>query len=120
MGKGESAVLIINEGSGSMKSWNGLRLAAELIDIDMKIEIFLMDDGVMLGKAGQQMVAGLAELESAKKLVDLIGHGASVKACGTCLGMKGINQEDLIDGIDVAGIPDLANLVKECDRVLVF
>lgn len=116
----EKTTVILNEGPDSMKTWNGLRIAAGLIGVDEKVEIFLLDDGVYAGKKGQQPVEKLKELDSAAKLQELIGMGVKVSACRTCTEMKGLTNEELVDNIEVTTLLDLAKLIKESKHVLIF
>ena len=116
----KKAVLVINEGPGSMKALNALRLAAGLIGADLEVEVFLLDSGVYLGKTGQNMPQGMTELDSASKLSELMNLGAKVSACRTCLEMMGVKSEELLEGINISSVAILAELIKESDQALVF
>ena len=116
----EKATLIVNEGPGSLKAWNALRLAAALVGEKFQVTIFLMDDGTYVAKVGQNPVPGLSELNLAKKLEELISMGVKVLACGVCINARGMEEKELLAGVPVVSMVDLAKSIKESSRVLVF
>jgi uncharacterized protein involved in oxidation of intracellular sulfur len=112
-------VFIINEAPyGNEKPWNALRLAKALVAIHQKVKIFLLGDAVALAKRGQQTPTGYYNL--AQMVADLIGSGADVRACGTCIGARGLKSEELVDGVVVGKMLDLAHWVEEGSKVLNF
>jgi uncharacterized protein involved in oxidation of intracellular sulfur len=114
-----SMVFIISEAPyGTEKPWNALRLAKALVAIHQNVKVFLLGDAVALAKKGQQTPAGYYNL--AQMVTDLIGSGAEVRACGTCIGARGLKSEELVDGVEVGKMLDLAHWVKEGSKVLTF
>lgn len=106
---------------GDEKIWNGLRLARALTTaaIGMKVNIFLLGDGVTAAKKGQKPPEGFYNLE--QMLKELIDQGSEVIACRTCVGARGLTQSDLIDGVKVGTTTgNLARWVKESQKVLSF
>ena len=104
---------------GDEKIWNGLRLARALTTaaIGMKVNIFLLGDGVTAAKKGQKPPEGFYNLE--QMLKELIDQGSEVIACRTCVGARGLTQADLIDGVRVGTtVGNLAQWVKESQKVL--
>jgi tRNA 2-thiouridine synthesizing protein D len=73
------------------KAWHALRFAGAALAEDMSVRVHLLDDGVEVGRHGQQVPEGAVNLE--KLLGELIECG-SMKA--------------------------LANWVKNSDHVMVF
>ncbi len=116
----DNVTIIINEGPGSLKAWNALRLAAALIGEKISVLLFLLDDGTYIAKGDQKPVTGLAELDLAKKLKELMEMGARVQACGVCTNARGLKGEELVPGVPVVSMVDLAKAVKESRQVLVF
>jgi len=115
----ETVTMIINETAyGKESAWNALRLAKAMIVKDMKVNIFLLEDGATIAKKGQRPPQGYYNLET--MLTELIQSGVKVLACGTCLQARGLNQTDLIPGVEVGKILDLADWVKESKSVLSF
>jgi len=119
MGATETITLIINEAAyGKERAWNAFRLAQAMKARDMKINIFLLEDGVTVAKKGQRPPVGYYNLE--KMLTELIQSGVKVLACGTCLQARGLSQNDLATGVEVGKILDLADWIRESKSVLSF
>jgi len=113
--------LIINGAPyGDEKVWNALRLATASVSaaIGMKVNVFLLGDAVGAAKKGQKPPEGYYNLE--KMLQDLLGSGAKVAACGTCLTARAITKDTLIDGVEVGTMLKLAAWIKESDSALSF
>jgi uncharacterized protein involved in oxidation of intracellular sulfur len=51
---------------------------------------------------------------------DLIASGAEVRVCVTCIESRGLRIEELIDGVVVGKMLDLAHWVEEASKVLTF
>jgi len=117
----EILTIIINAAPyGDEKVWNALRLALTSVSaaIELNVNIFLLGDAVQATRKGQNPPAGYYNLE--KMLKDLVEKGAKILACGTCIKARGLRQEDLVEGIGVGSMMDLAHWVKESQKVLSF
>lgn len=116
----ERVTLIIQEGPGNMKAWNGLRLAAGLIGEGMDVYMFLLQDGTYAALKGQKPVDGLKEFDLAGKITELIGFGVQVQCCSLCAEARGISADDLVEGVSMASMIDLARSIKESKHVISF
>lgn len=117
--KVEAITIIINDAPyGTEKPWNALRLAKALVSIKQKVNIFLMGDAVALAKRGQDTPTGYYNL--AQMLAELVALGVEVKACGTCINSRGLKQEELVDGVIVGKMLDLAHWTAESPKVITF
>ena len=116
----EKVTIILNEGPSSMRSWNGLRVAAGFVGVDMEVEVFLFDAGVYIAIKGQKPPEGLKELNLANRLTELAELGIKVNACGTCVEAGGLKNEWLVEGVTVCTLTDLCKSVKTSKNVLVF
>ncbi len=115
----QTITIIINElPYKNDKAWNALRLASELLNQDVKVKIFLLEDGVDVGKENQDVKGKEYNLEELTK--KLLAKDVPFIACSTCLEVCGISKEKLIDGIIEGHMSDLAKLVKESEKVLTF
>jgi uncharacterized protein involved in oxidation of intracellular sulfur len=117
----ESMTIIISDPPyGTERAWNALRLALASVSVAVKskVNIFLLGDAVSAAKRGQNTPEGYYNLE--KMLCDLIKAGATVRACGTCLKARALGEEDLIEGVGVGTMMELAKWVKESRVVLSF
>jgi uncharacterized protein involved in oxidation of intracellular sulfur len=115
-------ILIIfnrNPYDGTDITWNGLRLAEKLIDSETEVKIFLMNDSVDMAREITKPPEGFFNL--GKMLKDLITKQIPVKVCGTCKVRCGIHKgEPYFEGAQEAKITELAEWVKEADKVITF
>jgi len=115
----EAITIIVNDAPyGIEKPWNALRLAKTLVAIKQKVNIFLIGDAVSLAKKGQQTPTGYYNL--AQMLGELVALGAEVRVCGTCVNSRGLKEEDLVEGVVVGKMLDLARWVAENPKVVTF
>ncbi len=112
--------IIINDGPSSTRSWNALRLASGMLDVNMEVKIILFDDAVLCAKKGQKPPEGLEGQNLANKLTELVKLGVAVLACGTCMQAKGMTPNELTEGVTETCMMDVCNSIKECDETLVF
>lgn len=118
----ETITIILNTPPyGDEKVWNALRLAKALISgtDKMKVNVFLLGDSVSTAKKGQKPPEGFYNLENMLK--ELVDQGAQVVVCKTCVGARGLTQEELIEGVRVGTtVGDLVGWIKESQKVLSF
>jgi sulfur relay (sulfurtransferase) complex TusBCD TusD component (DsrE family) len=111
--------LIVNGSPyGSELPYNALRLAGALLVKEHWVEVFFLGDGVHTAHRGQDPRGAHASLE--EMLVELLVKGAAVTLCGTCCQTRGITQSDVVEGVRLGTIHDLADLVARSDRVVSF
>jgi uncharacterized protein involved in oxidation of intracellular sulfur len=112
-------ILNRNPYDGTDVTWNALRLGEKLIDKGVELKIFLMNDSVDLSRKGVEPPEGYFDLTEMLKA--LIEKGASVKICGTCLVRCGVHKgKNLVKGTLEATMPELAEWILECDKVISF
>jgi sulfur relay (sulfurtransferase) complex TusBCD TusD component (DsrE family) len=100
------------------KAWHALRLAGAALVTDMKVRVFLLEQGVQLGRRGQQPQPDRPDLEALLK--ELIDSGLEVHGCGMCLDRCCLPAADLIPGIQRGSMKSLAEWISESDHVLTF
>ena len=101
-------------------TWNGLRLAGKLLDAEQEVRIFLMNDSVDMARDVCKPPQGYDQ-DLSQMLKDLIAKGVLVKVCGTCMARCGIyKNQPYFEGANKATMPELAQWVVECDKVLTF
>ena len=111
--------LIINDAPyGIEKPWNALRLAGALVATKQKVNIFLLGDAVAIAKKGQKTPTGYYNL--AQMLRELVGAGVNIRACGTCLNARGIEDSELVEGVSVGKMLDLARWAEQSSKVITF
>ena len=101
-------------------TWNGLRLAGKLLETNNDVRIFLMNDSVDMARDVCKPPQGYDQ-DLSQMLKDLIAKGVPVKVCGTCMARCGIyKNQPYFEGANKATMPELAQWVVECDKVLTF
>lgn len=111
-------VLVNTAPYGSEGPYNALRLVQALLLKEEWVELFFMGDGVHTARVGQQPMTAHASLEA--MLREALDKGAQVSVCGTCCRARGVTEGELIDGVHIATINDLAGLVLSCEHALSF
>ncbi len=94
---------------------NALAMVEEALKVGNQVELFLLSDGVWVGKKGNALAEG--------RLSDLIKDGCKVKASGKHLKACGLEKNKLVDGVNISDDPydDLVDLVMErWDKVVIF
>ena len=112
--------IILNEGPNTMRSWNGIRLASGLLDVNLETVVVLFDEAVFCAKKAQNPPDDLEGLNLGRKLSDLIKIGVKILVCGSCCQARGVAKEELIDGIEICCLTDVANSIKTGKQTLVF
>ena len=108
-----------NPYDGTDITWNGLRLAEQLLGSGLEVNIFLMNDSVDLARDITEQPEGYFDL--GKMLKELVGKNVPVKVCGTCKVRCGIHKgEPYFGGAHEAKMTELAQWVKEADKVISF
>lgn len=100
------------------KAWHALRFAGAALADDAVVRVFLLDQGVVLGRKQHKVPDGKENLE--KLMTELIGCGLEVQACGMCLKICCLDECDLIEGIARGSMKTLVAWVKGSDQVLTF
>lgn len=116
-----NALIVFNGNpyDGTDVTWNGLRLAEQLLNIGLEVNIFLMNDSVDMARGVTKPPDNYFDL--GKMLKDLIEKGIPVKVCGTCKARCGIYKgKPYFDGAKEAKMTELAEWIKEADKVITF
>ena len=117
-----SVLIIFNHQpyDGSDVTWNGLRLANNLLDKGEDVRIFLMNDSVDLAR-DKTIKPEFYDFDLVKALKNLYEKGAKLKVCGSCQARCGLNKNEPYFNDDIKGTMDiLASWAIECDKVLTF
>jgi tRNA 2-thiouridine synthesizing protein D len=114
--KNKTFTVIIADGAYTKeRPFTMLRFAYTALLEDHKVNIFLVEDGVFVGKENQDPAA---YDNVGKWMKDVISEGAVVKACGVCMKARGITEEEFIKGIEKTTMNGLVDMCVEADNVL--
>jgi uncharacterized protein involved in oxidation of intracellular sulfur len=115
------SVFVLNDPPyGTERCYNALRLANALMKADpgAEVTVFLMADAVIGAKAGQKTPDGYYNIERMLKRV-LAGKG-QIWLCRTCMDARGLTDAEIMPGAKRSTMDELAALLLEADKVLVF
>jgi len=116
-----SILVLMNDAPyGTEKAYNALRLAMALQKDHptVQVNVFLMADAVSCGIPNQNTPQGYYNIE--RMLKSVLAKGGKVKACGTCLDARGIRNIQLIEGVEISNMSELAQWTIETDKMFTF
>ena len=80
-----------------------------------KVNIFLVEDGIFVGKKNQEP----ANYDNVGKWMgDVIEEGAKVAVCSVCMKARGISEDELMEGISVTTMHGFVDMCVEADNIL--
>ena len=108
--------IVIADGPYSKeRPYTMLRFAYTALLEGHKINIFLVEDGIFVGKKNQDP----ATYDNVGKWVkDVISEGANVKACGVYMKARGLTEDEFIDGIEKTTMNGLIEMCIDADNVI--
>ncbi|MEE9574047.1 MAG: DsrE family protein [Candidatus Neomarinimicrobiota bacterium] len=92
-----------------------LRFAYTALLDDHKVNIFLVEDGVFVGKKNQ---APPKYDNVGKWMKDVVEEGAIVKACGVCTKARGVSADELIGGIEITTMNGFLDMCVAADQII--
>ncbi len=108
--------IIIGDGPYTKeRPYTMLRFAYTALLEGHKVHIFLVEDGIFVGKKGQDPST---YDNIGKWMKDVLEEGADVKACGVCMKARGMSEEELMDGINKTTMNGLLEMVVDADTVI--
>jgi len=108
--------IVIGDGAYTKeRPYTMLRFAYTALLEEHKVNIFLVEDGIFVGKKNQNPST---YDNIANWMKDVISEGANVKACGMCMKARGMAEDELMDGIKKTTMNGLVEMCEEADNVL--
>ena len=92
-----------------------LRFAYTALLADHKVNIFLVEDGIWVGKKDQNPTT---YDNVGKWLKDVIEEGAKVLSCGVCMKARGMSDDELMEGISKTTMHGFLEMCEEADNIL--
>jgi uncharacterized protein involved in oxidation of intracellular sulfur len=114
-------LLILNDPPyGTERSYNGLRLAINLLKKEPKpeVRVFLVGDAASCAKSGQQTPDGYYNIERMLKAVG--SRRGTVGVCGSCMDARGLKEGDLTASTRRSSLDEVTDWTLWADQVLVF
>jgi tRNA 2-thiouridine synthesizing protein D len=114
--KRKTFTVIIGDGAYTKeRPYTMLRFAYTALLEEHKVNIFLVEDGIFVGKKNQDP----STYDNVGKwMTDVISEGAIVKACGVCMKARGLSEDSLMDGITKTTMNGLVEMCEEADNIL--
>lgn len=113
--------MVITHGIDHELSSVGLVIALGGMTSGLKVSIFLTSAGVDLVRRGASDSTHVKPLEPlADMLRDFIGRGGTLWACTPCVKSRGYTQENLLEGVVIAGSSVMHELIKQGAATLSF
>jgi tRNA 2-thiouridine synthesizing protein D len=109
---------------GKQRVYAALRFSLVALHEGHQANLFLMDDAVFAAKRGQQpptMPVGEAGMPNCEELLrGAMQEGLTVKVCRVCSIERGLQREQVMEGVEIGSMVDLVNWVVESDRTVFF
>jgi len=122
MAETNKLVIVISRGFDDERSSVAWSIANAGIASEMEVTVFLVASGVDWVRKGAAGVAHLNPLDPS--LGTLIGNlmsgGGKVLVCPPCAKVRGYSEDDLLDGVTIAGAPAMLEVVKQGAATLSF
>lgn len=109
--------MILDGPYGHEKPFTALRFALTALVDGHDVTVILIQDGVFIGKKGQNPADYPNHLEY---LENAISEGLKVIVCGVCCNARGIKQEDLVNGPKIVGMHEIVEAVTRSDTHISF
>lgn len=102
---------------GGESAETALRLAEAALAKGHHVRLFASGDAVHIAQAGQR-AAGIPDTPAA--LRDLMPQGLQVELCGSCLRLRGLGRELIVEGAEPSSLQGLFAAVREADAFVSF
>ena len=118
----QKLVVLITRGMDDERSSVAWSIANAGIASGLEVTVFLAASGVDWVRKGAADVARLNPLDPTLKemIGNLMSNGGRVLVCPPCAKVRGYSQEDLIEGVTIAGAPAMLEVVKQGAATLSF
>lgn len=114
----EKKIFTIAIGDGAYtkeRPYTMLRFAYTALLEGHKVNIFLVEDGIFVGKKQQDP----ATYDNVGKWMrSVLEEGANVKACGVCMKARGVSENEFIEGIEKTSMNGFLEMTLEADKVM--
>lgn len=114
-------VVMVTHGIDHELSSAALTIALGGMTAGLNVSIFLTSSGVDIARRRAADTTHVKPLEPlADMMRDFLARGGAIWACTPCVKSRGYGQEDLLDGIIIAGASRVHELIKQGAATLSF
>ena len=122
MSENKKLVVVVTNGFNDERSSVAWSVANGAIGSDMQVTMFLVSSGVDWVRKGAAEVARLNPLDPTMKemIGNVMSSGGKILVCPPCAKVRGYTEDDLVEGVTVAGAPAMLEVVKQGAATLTF
>ena len=122
MSEEKKLVVIVTNGFNDERSSVAWSIANGGVASGYAVTMFLVSSGVDWVRKGAADVARLNPLDPPVKdmIQTVIDSGGSIMVCPPCAKVRGYEQKDFIDGVELAGSTAMLGVVSEGAKTLTF
>jgi predicted peroxiredoxin len=122
MADNKKLVVIVTNGFNDERSSVAWSVANGAIGSGMQVTMFLVSSGVDWVRRGAADQARLNPLDPPVKdmIQTVMDNGGTILVCPPCAGVRGYDQEDLIDGVTLAGSVAMLDVVQQGAATVTF
>jgi len=118
----DKIVIVITRGLDDERSSVAWSIANTSIASNMDVTVFLAASGVDWVRKGGAAVAHLNPLDPPMGVMveNILSSGGRILVCPPCAKVRGYTENDLLEGVTVAGAPAMLEIVKQGAATLSF
>lgn len=95
------------------------KMANAALDKGHEVQSFWYLDGVYNAIKHQKFPGTTEDNLPVSKMIKVVEKGAEVVCCGICVNGRGLQGgKEYFEGVRVGGLPDFADIMGECDRLI--
>jgi len=115
-------VIVVTHGFDNERSSAAWSVANGGIGMDFEITMFLVGSGVDWVRKGATGTARLNPLDPpvGEMIQNVVESGGTIMVCPPCARVRGYEQSDFIDGVELAGSAAMLGVVSEGGSTLSF
>jgi len=118
----QKIVIVISRGFDDERSSVAWSIANTSVASDLEVTVFLVAAGVDWVRKGAAEVARLNPLDPPMKdmIRNVMSSGGKILVCPPCAKVRGYTEDDLVEGVVIAGAPAMLEVVKQGASTLSF
>ena len=122
MSEKKKLVVIVTNGFNDERSSVAWSVANGGIGCDYEVTMFLVSSGVDWVRKGATAHARLNPLDPPIRdmVQTVLDAGGKILVCPPCAGVRGYSQDDLIDGVTLAGSASMLEVVRQGAATVTF
>lgn len=122
MSEKKKLVIVVTNGLDNERSSVAWSIANGGVASDMEVTMFLVSSGVDWARKGAAEVARPNPLDPPVKdmIQTVVDNGGKILACPPCAAVRGYEQDDLVDGVTLAGSVAMLDVAQQGATTLAF